>query len=214
MKLFFKRIVLSTALLSIMCIANIANATIINDVTKNYFTDGVSGFDWLRATETDNESYNTVLTRVTTGDLQGWEFATLNELETLAGRFTAGPITDGWSFNNKGTENLIDTFGCLDDCNPDLKIVQLFTANVTVSTKHWASRFIYSTRRIPSGESPDLIRIIWANQRDTTELPRLASALRRRSVELDIPEPTPLIIFVMGILAFAIRRQKCNNATR
>ena len=108
---------LTACLLLFSLIATTANGAIVsvdssfgsNTITR----DTGTGLDWLDLTVTRDQSYNTVLARISQGDLQGWTYATGMQFDALIGNFggqsmgcihglTAGNDYCGWSAANNG----------------------------------------------------------------------------------------------------------------
>jgi hypothetical protein len=88
-----------------------------------YF-DSSTDLYWLELTATQNQSYLTVIERITSGDLAGagWQYATASQVDTLVTNFggTPGPgicpeqSYCGWSVANNGVvDALLATFGDL-----------------------------------------------------------------------------------------------------
>ena len=86
------------------CASLSASATIIDN--GSYITDTDTGLDWLKLTETVNESFNDVTSQlVVGGQYEGWQYGTVSQFEDLvinvtgltgysSNLFTADPVSE------------------------------------------------------------------------------------------------------------------------
>ncbi|QOL26566.1 PEP-CTERM sorting domain-containing protein [Thalassotalea sp. LPB0316] len=70
----------------VACLSMSANAGLIAE--SNYVIDTDQGLDWLRWDETNNRSYNDVVSNLSAGgDYDGWQYATAEQAETFLASF-------------------------------------------------------------------------------------------------------------------------------
>ena len=70
----------------IACLSFSVNASLIAE--SNYVVDTAQGLDWLRWDETNNRSYNDVVSNFGIGgDFEGWTYATASQAETFLANF-------------------------------------------------------------------------------------------------------------------------------
>ena len=209
MKLKLLNIALVSLVLSVSCLTNVANAGLIKN--GNIITDTDTGLDWYALTATTGNSYNTMSSLLSDSNsiYFGYEYASFQQLESLwqnAGYITAiAPLV---SIGNNTTTNATDILALNN-------LMGLFGQTGTNCCAR--SSGIYNAI---SGNS----RLIWDWLPDaggsgitytgiTTSPSAITWAPRNdighwliKETPTDVPEPSTLAIFALGIIGLASRR--------
>lgn len=120
-----------------------AHATVINHGT--YTTDTTSGLDWLDTSFTANQSYDQVTTELAGGSLNGWRYATADDLFTLISNFTGTPSTKPTaSFTFGALAQLIAYLGPTYT-NPDLTVLDGIIDEEFQPGMHFAAQMFTSS---------------------------------------------------------------------
>ncbi|MGK0235656.1 MAG: hypothetical protein ACI9EK_002196 [Psychroserpens sp.] len=208
---------LNTALVSLVfiitCLTSVANAELIK--TGNIISDTDTGLDWFALTATTGNSYNTMSSLFSDSNsiYFGYEYASFQQLETLwqsAGYIsTITPTADLYGGNK--TNNNANDFLAL----------QLLTGLFGVTGTNCCDRSsgIY---KATSGTD----RLIWDWMTETQQYSTTWTQIKAnpeatswsfnneighwliRETPKDVPEPSTLAIFALGLIGLASRRFK------
>jgi hypothetical protein len=191
----------------------LSNAGLITD-NDGYVTDSVTGWQWLDARFTDNMSYNDVLASTTSGSLIGWEIASTSEVlglllhqnnNVLIPVTGAGHTWDTSIFSFKALVMMLGD-GSYYGGNANYGFLNGMTTEISS----------YSS----SAGAPRTVQIGWnqgrVNQgflRDDSFGPSSHTATNNYTntwlvKKAEVPEPSTLAIFALGMIGLASRRFK------
>ncbi|WP_259369083.1 PEP-CTERM sorting domain-containing protein [Colwellia sp. MB3u-55] len=191
----------------------LSNAGLITD-HDGYVTDSVTGWQWLDARFTDNMSYNDVLASTTSGSLIGWEIASTSEVlglllhqnnNVLIPTTGTGRTWDTSIFSFKALVMMLGDGSYYGD-NANHGYLNGMTTEISS----------YSNR----AGAPRTVQIGWWSDkvaqgflRDDSWGPESHSATNIRTntwlvKKAEVPEPSTLAIFALGMIGLASRRFK------
>ncbi len=185
----------------LLTICSHAQAGLINNT--NYVTDTISGLDWLKLDQSINYSYDDIVNNQlgVTGDFSGWSIASLGTVHNL--------------FDNAGgdgtyrSNNFTSTNAVMNNT-----LTNLFT--ITEGTNSW----FHVVDSIPGGSTSGVILSTAGNVNQyvgggysisAAAYTFIGTALYRTTSNgnsNEVPEPSTLAIFAIGIMGLASRRFK------
>ena len=191
----------------------LSNAGLITD-HDGYVTDSVTGWQWLDARFTDNMSYNDVLASTTSGSLIGWEIASTSEVLGLL-----------LHQNNNVLIPTTGTRGTWDRSLFSFKALVMMLGDGANYGDNANYGFLNGmTTDIPSdprrAEAPRTVQVGWSKGRnnkgylrDDSSGPGSKTAVNYNTntwlvKKAEVPEPSTLAIFALGMIGLASRRFK------
>lgn len=177
------------------------------------YIDSNTGLEWLDLGETQYDSYNTVITRITVGDLagEGWRYATGDEFDTMVTGFGTGGTPGGhlpclgqaycgWSTANNGlVTQLLSTFGDLTGMTRSYGILA-----DSIGLSHRASQF-YDWAGSAESVTQDLIMTYDTAVSGNQGQQNLGSFLVR---EVPVPAAAWLFLSALGGLGIIKRKRQ------
>ncbi|WP_291623653.1 PEP-CTERM sorting domain-containing protein [Colwellia sp.] len=181
---------------------NTANAGLITGTTTNTSIDTITGFEWLDFSFTVGMSYNSVLSSSFVVS-EGYEIATFDQVKDLW--LSAGRFTDV----NAGANSILTNMGCMSylvfgtTCD---QVGEEWTGAYYKSNTASVNFMLVDTRDGVNG----LFLESWAGSVGKADVFRsdIAAYLVRTTTQQEIPEPSTLAIFALGIFGLASRRFK------
>lgn len=194
---------LAGLLLSATCLANLANAGLIVGSTMDTSIDTISGYEWLDFSFTVGMTYDEVLaSSYVVSD--GYEIATSEQIKALwvsAGRFTDVTVA---------ANAVLDKLGCMSylhggyNCD---QVGQEWTGAFYQSATAQYDIYLVNTLEGISGSFLEY----WVGNIDKNSSFRAdiaAYLVRTPDVPSEVPEPSTLAIFALGLMGLAVRRFK------
>ncbi|MGK0235249.1 MAG: hypothetical protein ACI9EK_001782 [Psychroserpens sp.] len=226
MKCKFTNYVLVGLLFIFIIPVNDANAGLINDTNNNSFIDQNTGLEWMDFGVNNGMSYNDVtLQLLAGGDYYGWKLANKSQVyEMWANAFLGlGASSEFPDGNGLGQLFVYDGADEIDSVFTHIFNVMGFNTNIDLASVYDRR---YSSAWFPGTEG--LSYVEWRQQSDTSGISQFGdmAALRdyqdyssssdeediKRGTMLirvtDVPEPSTLAIFLLGIVGVASRRFK------
>jgi hypothetical protein len=193
----------------------LSNAGLITD-HDGYVTDSVTGWQWLDARFTDNMSYNDVLASTTSGSLIGWEIASTSEVlglllhqnnNVLIPTTGTGYTWDTSIFSFKALVMMLGDgsnygdhagYGYLNGMTTDISSYSNSAGAPRTVQFGWHGHSTYVNQGFLRDDS-------WGPSSYTTTQSNTNTWLVKKA---EVPEPSTLAIFALGMIGLASRRFK------
>ncbi|WP_259368488.1 PEP-CTERM sorting domain-containing protein [Colwellia sp. BRX10-4] len=191
----------------------LSNAGLITD-HDGYVTDSVTGWQWLDARFTDNMSYNDVLASTTSGSLIGWEIASTSEVlglllhqnnNVLIPTTGTGRTWDTSIFSFKALVMMLGDGSYYGDNANHGYLNGMTTEISSYSNRAGAPRTVqigWWSDKVAQGFLRD---DSWGPGSHSTTNIRTNTWLVKKA---EVPEPSTLAIFALGMIGLASRRFK------
>jgi len=196
----------------IACFSVSANAGLIEE--SNYVIDTDQGLDWLRWDETNNRSYNDVLSNLGAGgDFEGWQFATATQAELFLDGLG---LTDYSTATQETTSDIFQELARLMGVEMTPTQSWIYGMVETSGTKaRTYSQYDYSWRAAPEYKIFNLNKTYSAGflgsflVRETSYVAPGTPLVQPINLPVQVTEPATLMLLVLtlgGLLTFRKRR--------
>ena len=222
------KVALAATVLSMCSMVNLAQAGII-DTSNDSFIDDNSNLEWLDFNITSNQSYNSVVENLDSGEIyDGWRLATMDEVTSLysnaffdlADSWREYPDNDVPSILAKANNNK-NINGIYGDSNFEQVFDAMGASNYATGDGYDTTHALYEDSGgnlayfqlidRKTADNVDIARLYWGfgtitdNYRTTGGTSRSTMLVRGAS---EVPEPSSLAIFALGIIGLAFRTNK------
>lgn len=208
MKLKYVYHVIVGIIISASCLLSTANAGLITD---NGDYTKVNDLDWLDMSFTDGKSYNDVLSLISDGNaLQGWRVASFIEVRDMYRAFgyttTPDDTSNGHYSSNPGYSDVLTYLGITYGRDNSYGFTVGYVAelgNDYLDESSWQ-------RTVQAGFNGDISKGFWRGNswgfdQETSDL-RAGTYLTRNASP--IPEPSTLVIFMLGLLSLRTHQKR------
>lgn len=194
-----------------LCLSGAAKAGLIYNTGDNFATDTTSELDWILTSETQGKSVDEVRSLIaSSGALDGWRFATVNDLIGLYNNLGGDGIYNSYFPSPSLEEGLIsrhimDTLGisCLRCGNEEPHLYM----SVYDYGLYGDGDFVWDLQAHTDGNGGDPYSGELRLYRDITRSESaeyfMVGLVRKTK---PVPEPSTLVIFALGFMGLALRR--------
>jgi hypothetical protein len=210
MKFKFLNTIISGLLLSVCCLINTANAGLIVD-NGTYTTDTVTGFDWLDASYTDGLSYNQVLNEISSGSLIGWQVASMDEVLDLllhANNNVVFPYTEGQGLTSSAYSNITNLIDFIGPSYSGSTYVDLIAYTSDLNSIYNNQPTWHQTLQLHKWTNGNHFLRVNSWSSESSQANTSIATWLRRGDSVNVPEPSTLAIFALGMIGLASRRFK------
>ncbi|MGQ3051429.1 MAG: hypothetical protein ACT6S0_06565 [Roseateles sp.] len=152
--------------------------------------DTATGLEWLRVSHTLGQSYDAVTARLHGGDLDGFSFASVIQVDAL--------FADAKSNAHDGIKNLVNLWGPGQNWSWGLVGVSAITQTVHPDWPHvqWLAEIAYQTDPVANPDTPSFANAMNGSIEHAFASRRVGSALLRVSA---VPEPVTWLQLLLGL---------------
>ncbi|WP_233558180.1 PEP-CTERM sorting domain-containing protein [Alginatibacterium sediminis] len=212
---------------TILSLSTLANAGVILDTDRDSFIDSATGLEWIDFGINNGQSYNYVSSQLNSGGVyEGWSLATSEQVYTMWANAFLGIGADYENANHYGRGQLHANDGQSEFGSVFSAIFLAMGHNKkydegTISEHHEATGLFISQDEIGLVQTRSNIgplESLFVD--DTVKLKLVKNFIRPREIKddelstmlvrsaVDVPEPSTLAIFALGMISLTSRRFK------
>lgn len=210
MKFKLLNTVFAIIILSLTSISNVANAGLVtlgalstNDDDSVFINDTLNNREWTKWNKTQGLTLTELQAELTPGGLyDGWKVAHIEDMELLVeslfhGQYQSPPCTSNIACGNKDRDDLIAMFGAQTSISITNQIFFLSDNDYSNEVGMMVWNFLGEVKKINEWGSIAVA--------DSRNLKAIGGFQLYRELN-DVPEPSTLAIFALGLMGLAARR--------